>query len=182
MSASPAKRQVIKLRLSRPQEMFELPQTDLFSEYRNFLTGVDFCLSELRGRWPLRPVKLEIELPAGQVDAGLADRVARTLRRYCQYRVRYNRHEARAQRYGGVSALAIGLPLCAVGLALTVAATEVQPGSGIPHVITDTLGWVLVWLGLWFPFDQMIFYPLSYNRESRVLRTLGDAEIEVVAT
>jgi hypothetical protein len=30
--------------------MFELAQTDFFSEYRNFLTGVDFCLSEMRGR------------------------------------------------------------------------------------------------------------------------------------
>jgi hypothetical protein len=179
MSASPGTGRV---RLGRPQEMFELPQTDHFSEYRNFLTGVDFCLSELRGQMPLRPVKLEIELPAGQVDDGVADRVARTLRRYCDHRIRYNRHEARAQRYGGVNALLIGLPICAIGLALTVAASEIRPGSGIPHVITDTLGWVLVWLGLWFPFDQMLFYPLSYSRESRVLRMLGHAEVQVVPT
>jgi hypothetical protein len=78
--------------------------------------------------------------------------------------------------------LLIGLPICAIGLALTVAASEIRPGSGIPHVITDTLGWVLVWLGLWFPFDQMLFYPLSYSRESRVLRMLGHAEVQVVPT
>jgi hypothetical protein len=182
MNASPAgrRRQVIRLRLTRPQEMFELPHTDLFSEYRNFLTGVDFCLSELRGRAPLRPVLLEIELPPEQIDDGVAGRIGRTLHRYCDLRIRYNRHESRAQRFGGITALGIGVPLAAIGLALTVAASLVHPWSGIPHVITDTLGWVLVWIGLWFPFDQMVFYPLHYSRESRVLRKLGEAEIQVV--
>ena len=60
--------QVIKLRLMRANEMFELSQTDLFSEYRNFLTGVDFCLSELRGRRSFRPVRLEVQLPPEEID------------------------------------------------------------------------------------------------------------------
>ncbi len=171
--------QVINLRLMRAHEMFELPQTDLFSEYRNFLTGVDFCLSELRGRRSFRPLRLEVQLPAAEIDDGVADRLARTLRRYCEHRIRYNRRESRAQRFSGLSALRIGLPICALGLALTVAASKVQPSSGIEHVITDTLGWVLVWIGLWFPLDQMLFYPLSYGRESRVLRLLSAANVVV---
>jgi hypothetical protein len=171
--------QVIRLRLMTPHEMFELPQTDLFSEYRNFLTGVDFCLSELRARRSFRPVRLEIELPPDQIDGSVADRLARTLRRYCNHRMRYNRRESRAQRFGGVSALRIGIPICAIGLALTVAAHEIRPGSGISHVIVDTLGWVLVWIGLWFPFDQLLFYPLSYSRESRVLRSLARAAVVI---
>ena len=32
--------QVIELRLNHAEEMFALAQTDLFSEYRNYLTGV----------------------------------------------------------------------------------------------------------------------------------------------
>jgi len=35
-----------------------MPSTDLFSEYRNFLTGVEICLSELRSRRSGRPVRL----------------------------------------------------------------------------------------------------------------------------
>ena len=173
------KEQVINLRLMRPHEMFELPQTDLFSEYRNFLTGVDFCLSELRGRRSFRPVRIEVQLPAHEIDDGVADRLARTLRRYCTHRIRYNRRESRAQRFGGVSALRIGVPICALGLALTVAASKVQPSSRIEHVITDTLGWVLVWIGLWFPLDQLLFYPLAYGRETRVLRLLSEASVVV---
>ena len=45
------------------EDMFELTQTDLFSEYRNFLTGIDFCIGELRARRSRRPVRLEIHLP-----------------------------------------------------------------------------------------------------------------------
>jgi len=70
-------RQVIEVRLERPHDMFEMPQTDLFSEYRNFLTGVELCLSELRGRSDRRPVRLEIELPASEIDGELHERMSR---------------------------------------------------------------------------------------------------------
>src|SRR5580698_7251758 len=111
--------QVIPLRLARAAEMFELPQADLFSEYRNFLTGVDFCLSEMRGQWSARPVRLEIDLPPEEIDDSVAERLARTLNRYCEHRIRYNRRESSSQRFGGISALRIGAPICALGLALT---------------------------------------------------------------
>jgi len=160
--------------------MFELPQTDLFSEYRNFLTGVDFCLSELRGRRPaVRAVRLEIHLPPEEIDDHVAEKLRRTLRRYCEHRIRYNRSEASAQRLSGVSALRIGAPTCALGLALTIASSTMWPSPDTVQVLAEQLGWVLVWIGLWFPLDQLIFYPLAYTRETRLLRHLADAEIVV---
>jgi hypothetical protein len=172
-------RHVIQLRLMRARDMFELPHTDLFSEYRNFLTGVDFCLSEMRGRWSFAPVQLDISLPAEEIDVGLADRLSRTLRRYCEHRIRYNRRESASQRFGGISALRIGAPICAVGLALTLAASSILKPNGIPEALAEQFGWVLVWIGLWFPLDQLVFYPLAYGRETRVLRVLADARIVV---
>jgi hypothetical protein len=173
--------QVIRLRLMRAREMFELSQTDLFSEYRNFLTGVDFCLSELRGRRSSRPVRLEIGLPPAEIDEGTAGRLSRTLRRYCEHRMRYNRGEANAQRLGGISALRIGAPICALGLASTIASSTVWPSPDTAQVLAEQLGWVLVWVGLWFPLDQLLFYPLTYTRENRILRNLADADIVVSA-
>jgi hypothetical protein len=170
---------VIELRLTRASEMFELPQTDLFSEYRNFLTGVDFCLSEMRGRWSFRPVRLEIFLPPEEIDDGLPERIRRTLGRYCDHRIRYNRRETSSQRFGGVSALRIGVPICAVGLFLTLASSQLLPSGSVRDVLAEQFGWVLVWIGLWFPLDQMIFYPLSYGREARVLRVLARADVVV---
>jgi hypothetical protein len=171
--------EVIELRLAHANEMFELPQTDLFSEYRNFLTGVDFCLSEMRGRWSFRPVRLEISLPPEEIDDGLAERISRTLRRYCDHRIRYNRRESSSQRFGGISAARIGVPICLVGLALTLLSSNVLPDGSIRDTLAEQFGWVLVWIGLWFPLDQLIFYPLSYVRETRVLRVLSEAEVVV---
>lgn len=172
-------RQVIELRLVQARDMFEMPSTDLFSEYRNFLTGVDFCLSELRARRSRRPVRLEIRLPPESIDDEVAERLARTLRRYCNHRIRYNRRESQAQRVGGVSALRIGIPISALGLVVAAAATRIRPAGGAANLVTDHLGWVLAWIGLWFPIDQFLFYPLAYGRESRVLGLLAGAEVDV---
>jgi hypothetical protein len=172
---------VIHLRLARISDMFEMPQTDLFSEYRNFLTGVDLCLSELRSTNLHRPVRLEIELPPSAIDENARpERFNPTLRRYCDHRIRYDVKERRAMRLGGMSALRIGLPLAIVGLVLTAWSTHRADGSEITAVV-DHIGWVLAWLGLWFPLDQVLFYPLSYRREERALQRLRDAEVVISA-
>jgi hypothetical protein len=173
------KRQVIELRLVQASDMFEMPSTDLFSEYRNFLTGVDFCLSELRSRRSRRPVRLEIRMPPEEIDDGVAERLSRTLRRYCKHRVRYNRRESQSQRVGGVSALRIGIPVSALGLVLAAVSTKIKPPGGAANLVTDHLAWVLAWIGLWFPLDQFLFNPLAYGRETRVLNLLASAEVEV---
>src|SRR5580704_12626040 len=57
------RRQVIELRLKQVEEMFVLAQTDLFSEYRNYLTGVEYCISLLRSQRIRRPVLLQLCRP-----------------------------------------------------------------------------------------------------------------------
>jgi hypothetical protein len=171
--------QIIELRLMRATDMFEMPQADLFSEHRNFLTGIDFCISELRSRRSRRPVRLEIGLPAEEIDDDVGERLSRTLRRYCKHRIRYNRRETRAIRIDGVSAFRIGVPVSALGFVMVGAATHIRPSGGAVNLITDHLGWVLMWVGLWFPLDELLFYPLGYGREDRVLRLLSEAEVVV---
>jgi len=172
-------RQVIQLRLQRLEDMFEMPQTDLFSEYRNFLTGIDFCISTLRSRRSRRPVRLEISLPPDQVEEGQAERVARTLQRNCDHRTRYNRRERRAVRFDGLSAWRVGLPIAVVGLIVMGWATHIEPSDGMTRLVADHFGFVLAWIGVWYPLDQFFFYPLGYGRENRVLTLLRDAEVRV---
>ena len=177
-----ADRQVIELRLQHPHDMFEMPQTDLFSEYRNFLTGVELALSELRGRRDRRPVRLEIELPGSEIDNDLSVRMSRTLHRYCNHRTLYNEREQRATRFTGISSLRIGLPIAALGLLLTWTSVRATDEDSAIRLITDHVGWVLGWLGLWFPLDALLFYPLTYSRENRVLALLAEAEVVVRPT
>jgi hypothetical protein len=124
-------------------------------------------------------VRLEIRLPPAEIHDRVSQNLVQTLRRYCMHRMRYNRRETRALRLGGIGALRVGVPVAAVGLLLVAAATSIRPSDGTDHVIVDHLGWVLLWLGLWFPLDEFFFYPLAYGREDRVLRLLYEAEVVI---
>jgi hypothetical protein len=174
-------RQVIDVRLNAPTEMFELPPTDLFTEYRNYLTGIDLCLSELRSRPGRGPVTVRIHLPEEEIREDLPSRIERTLKAFCDQRRTYNRRERRAQRFDGATALRIGLPITAVGMVMTAGATHLnQTSEELARTLLDHMGWVLAWVGLWFPLDVFFFGPHPYNRENRALDRLRVAEVEVV--
>jgi len=169
--------QVIELRLHRAEEMFVLAQTDLFSEYRNFLTGVEYCISLLRSRRSRSPVRLELSLPPAEFDDGLGDRLSVALRRYCDQRIRYNERERRAVRLDGLWSLWVGIPIIVIGYLLVIFEARLVGHAG--NIVLDTTGWVLVWVGIWFPLDTFFFSPLGYGRENRALQHLRDAEISV---
>jgi hypothetical protein len=168
---------LIELRLNRAEEMFVLASTDLFSEYRNYLTGVEYCISVLRSQRIPRTVRLELSLPPGEVDDALGDRLRLALRRYCDQRISYNARERRAVRWGGLRSLWVGIPIVIIGFLLVIFEDQLVGHSG--NVVLDTTGWVLVWLGIWFPLDTIFFTPLGYGREIRALAHLRDAEISV---
>ncbi len=169
----------LHLRLTRADDMFEMPQTDLFSEYRNFLTGVDYCISELRSRSKRMPVRLELELPSSEIDPQTQGQVQRTLQRYCDHRLCYNVRERRAVRLDGLSSLKIGLPVAVLGILVALVGAKAAGTSGNTNVLLDTGGWVLAWVGLWYPLDTLLFSPLAYGRENQVLRLLREAPIRV---
>ncbi len=172
--------QVVNLRLKRAEEMFALAQTDLFSEYRNYLTGVEYCISVLRSQRTRAPVRLELSLPPEQLDEGLTERLSVALRRYCDQRIRYNERERRAIRLGGLSSLWIGVPIAVLGYVLVILTGRLVGRTGNANLVVDTTGWVLVWVGFWFPLDTIIFTPHGYGRENHVLRLLRDAEISLL--
>lgn len=171
--------QVIRLRLTAAEDMFEMPQSDLFSEHRNFLTGVDYSISELRSGRSRAPVRIEISMPSPAVEEGTAEQIRRTLRRYCEHRIDYNKRERRAARYDGLLSLRIGIPIAALGLVAVVNTAWVAGRRGNFNLAFDTLGWVLAWVGLWYPLDTIVFTPLTYGRENRSLALLRDAEIVI---
>ena len=169
--------QVIELRLNRAEDMFALAQSDLFSEYRNYLTGVEYCISLLRSQRLRSPVRLQLSLPPAEVEDGMADRFSVALRRYCNQRIRYNERERRAVRLGGVRSLLVGIPIVVIGYLLVIFESRLVGPAG--NVVLDTTGWVLVWVGIWYPLDTFFFSPLGYGRENRALQHLRDAEISV---
>jgi hypothetical protein len=174
-------RRVIPLQLDHALDMFERPQADLFSEYRNFLTGADYCISELRSHRDRGPVRLEISRPDSEADDAMADRIGRTMRPYCAHRIQYNQQAAGAaghpdrRRRRAVDRHPDRRHRDA-RRHLGARWTNASDNGGL---VLNTGGWVLAWIGLWFPLDSMLFTPLGYGRENRVPRLLGDAEVAV---
>jgi hypothetical protein len=173
--------QVISLSLTSPEEMFVLAPADLFSEYRNFMTGLEYCISVLRSRRSSGPVQIELALPDEEISAGIEQRIGGTLNRYCDHRIAYNKRERRAVRFDGVFSLWIGLPIVVLGFLLVIIKSSIVGATGNANLILDSGGWVLVWVGLWFPLDTLLFTPLSYGRENRVLKRLRTADITIEA-
>jgi hypothetical protein len=168
---------VIDLRLERLADMFETPQFDAFSNHPSFESGIDQCIGELRHRPTKVPVRLEVRLPITEVDQGTAGRLGRALRCYCDQRMTTNERARRTTRLDGLSALKIGLPVALVGLSIAVATTFAHPSDDA--TFPNTAGWVLAWVGLWYPLDAMLFAHVSPNRENAVLRRLREAEVLV---
>lgn len=171
--------QVISLSLLSPEEMFVLAPADLFSEYRNFMTGLEYCISVLRSRRSGGPVRIDLTLPADQISQGMDQRIRRTLNRYCDHRIAYNQRERRAVRFDGLYSLWIGLPIVVLGFILVIIKSSIVGASGNANLVLDSGGWVLVWVGLWFPLDTLLFTPLSYGRENRVLKRLRTADVSI---
>jgi hypothetical protein len=64
-----------------------------------------------------------------------------------------------------------------VGFVLVIIKGSLVGPTGNTNLAVDTGGWVLVWVGLWFPLDTLLFTPLAYGRENRVLERLRRANI-----
>ena len=156
-------------------DMFATPRVELGSTVGGFTPGIDRCIAELTSHSERKALQLEVALPSGEIDAGLAEKMTVTLRGFCAERMRLNTCERSATIRSGLRAFRIGLPVSIAGLAITAGATKIGGLDDALRAVVDILGWTLAWVGLWFPFDKMLFYPLDGMRENRALATLRDA-------
>jgi hypothetical protein len=169
--------EVIHLKLGRPEDMFIASESDVMSPHYRFEPGIDSCISELRSRRSRLPIRLELELPATQLDAEAPTRLRQTIWSYCQDRIGRNNRERLIARRDAYSALKIGIPVAIIGLAIAVA-TAVANASD-DFTLPNLAGWVLAWVGLWYPLDAFLFSSLVPKRENAVLTRLQSAEVVV---
>ena len=171
------KAEVIHLRMARVEDMFEVADSDPMSPQYRFEPGVDYCLSELRSRRSRSPVRLELELPADQLHAETPTRLREALARYCEDRIGRNSRESRISRLDGYSALKVGIPIALIGLVIAVATAVAS--SQEDFTLPNLAGWVLAWVGLWYPLDTILFSSVGPRRMNAILTRLQNAEVMV---
>jgi len=172
----------IELALDDLDHLFVAPADDPFAEHFSYLSGVDRMIADLRGRRGTQPVPVRIALPADQITPVTTERITRALHRYCDEHVTVNRDGRRAARLDGWSSLRFGAPMALLGITLVGVSSQVAVGvQEIDDVLLELLGWVIAWVGLWFPVDLLIFGPLIHGRENRAWKRLRAAPITVVA-
>ena len=169
--------EVIHLRLGRIGDMFHTSEWDARSPHRRFEPGIDYCISELRSRRSRLPVRLELELPAPQLDSEAPTRLRQAVSRYCEERIGHNNRERRITRRDAYSALKVGIPVAIVGLAIAVATAVAQTQEDF--TLPNLAGWVLAWVGLWYPLDAILFSSVGPKRENAALTRLLAAEVVV---
>jgi hypothetical protein len=179
-STANADRHVLRVELAHPIDMFETPTLELGSTIGGFTPGVDRCVADLAAHPEEKGVLLEVAVPPDEITADLAERMTISLGRYCSERAGYNANARAATIRSGLRAFRIGLPVTIVGLVITAGATKIGDIDDAVRAVVDILGWVLAWVGLWYPFDKILFYPLDNLRENRALATLGRAEVRIV--
>ena len=171
---------VIHLRLGRLDDMFRPSQSDVMSPSYRSEAGIDYCISELRSRRSRLPVRLELELPTPQLDAEMLTPLRLALTRYCQDRIGRNDRARRIARRDAYAALKLGIPVAIIGLAIAVATAVAQTQDDF--TLPNLAGWVLAWVGLWYPLDAILFSSVTPKRENAVLARLQAADVVVLST
>ncbi len=162
-------------------DLFQPPTIELGATFGSTIAGVDRALGELTADRVKAPVQLEIVLPAREVTPEIGEQLGITLRRWCQERRHQNENEVRAMKHTGWRALRIGLPISLLGLVIVGLTAHLGPSNDPSQDIVEIVGWVLAWLGLWYPFDKVLFYPLDLVRENRALQALAEARVTIEA-
>jgi hypothetical protein len=167
--------EVIHLKLGSLEEMFRNPESGSMSPHSRFEPGIDYCISELRSRRIRAPIRLELEVPASEPRA--QGQLRQSIWNYCNERIGRNNRERLIARRDAYAALKLGIPVAILGLAIAVVTAVAN--SSEDFTLPNLAGWVLAWVGLWYPLDMILFSSVVPKRENAVLSKLQDADVVV---
>jgi hypothetical protein len=170
---------IIRLELAHATDMFETPTVELGSEFGSTISGIETAIGELTADRVTAPVQLAIVLPTTEVTSDVGEKIGVSLRRYCAEHRRHNENQVRAMKRSGWRALRIGFPITLLGLVIVTFGANVMSNSDPVQDVVDIVGWVLAWLGLWYPFDKVLFYPYDLVQQNRALQQLEAATITI---
>ena len=150
----------------------------MLGERPRLYPGIEELVGRLDAR-PVRHLRVVISVPELELRADTHAQVQRGIRTYCDQRLAQTRATIEAQRREGLRALVLGIVLFTVGFLVAREISRSGLDDDVRSFLADGVFLVFAWVGLWYPLDALIYYPMRQRRDQRLLRILGAAEIDV---
>lgn len=166
----------LTLRLTSVEDLFGAPDPQQFRRTRRLQSGVDELMGALRvERLPAR-VRTTISFTP-EVSSIDAEDLRRSVREYCELRLRDLELELRGHRREERQSLTVGGLLFLLGIGLSAEFTQSLWPPEIQSLLGDGIFLVLAWVGLWYPLDYFIFGRRPLVLDRKVLRAIRSMEI-----
>ncbi len=182
MSTAPADFGELRIELADPNELFDPRRADVANGLPALPPGIDRIRRELSAGTVRDPGRLAILLPSQHVNAATERGLREAVGRYCELGIKRVEQELKTIHREEIQALAIGLAILAVSLALA----QLVLNSGWPMGIRDFFGnglfLVAAWVGMWYPLELLIYAARPHRSERKLLRTLSGLEVAVQAS
>jgi hypothetical protein len=171
----------ITMHLDNVHDLFTTPAGDPFSAKANFVSGIELIKSELKSRsWGLEErTRTTIFLPKESIEPNLAEKTKDALQRYCQFKVRQNKHATAELRQAALMALLVGVLFLVGRLYLSPFLERV---ASLPPFLSAFIsnGFdIAFWVILWRPVDFFLFELWPSWREDRIYKNIMKMEIMV---
>lgn len=169
----------VRVALSTPAEFFVAPEFDPLAGKLERRAGVDRALQLLGDlKRDQRPKVLEIVIPAAAATPTTLNELRSAITAYCRSEGEIAAHDSRETRHIGFWSLRRALPILAIFLGLSSAATTFIHGA-LGSLLSNALviaGWVV----LWRPAELLLYdwWPASHRKA--LLDHLASMEVRVV--
>ncbi len=170
----------ITLPLARVDELFGPVSFPELGGSADLRSGIERLVAQLKSG-PRGPVRAVLTLPEHELSKESEERIRRAIERYCDLRETESQSERAALRRVGLAALAVGLPILFVGLALYTVLHRTHATDILRIYVGNGILLVTAWVGLWYPLDTLLHYDRPYRQELQALRRLRDAELVIRA-
>ncbi len=168
----------VTIRLQSVEELFTAPAGGFLARSSpRLLSGIDELLNELGPRRLNALRTVTIVLPAGEIEAGLEQRLKEAVGRYCELRSRETDNDLRAMQRDGLGALLLGTIMLAGGLALAALVAGSSAPSAIRTFFGEGVFLIIAWVGAWYPLDVLIHYMRPYRRTKKLLEAVGQMDV-----
>jgi hypothetical protein len=178
----------ILVRIDTLDQLFNDPVIDPFSDKPALILGKAALIYAIRqelsrGFRDWRGKRLVIQLPAEQINPDLHTQLVNAVRKYTAVRQAENLALIRISRWRSLAGLTLALTLALVLIALLVIAlnTVLTSLSASATGLLTGLAGIFVWATIWNPFDRLMYEWLGPWMENRILHSMMNMEILVVA-